>query len=156
MLPDKGALGERIFLSVDVARLAGVSRRQLQWWDERKVVSPRIEDHRRVYIPEQVLEILTVAALRRKGLSLQRIRKILRLLRRELGQQGSRVLGGKSKLYLLTDGSSIFVEDQPDNVLNRIAEARNPMHLVCLTDQMKPVASDEVPRRYRTKQLQLF
>jgi DNA-binding transcriptional MerR regulator len=69
----------------------------MQWWDERKLVSPRIKDHRRVYIPEQVLEILTVAALRRKRLSLQRIRKVLRLLRRELGQRGGRLLAGKSK-----------------------------------------------------------
>ena len=156
MLPDEGTLGERIFFSGDVARLAGVSPRQLQWWDERRVVSPRIEDHRRVYISEQVLEILTVAALRRKGLSLQKIRKVLRLLRRELSQQSSGVPAGKSRSYLLTDGSSIFVDDLPESVLNRIAEARNPMHLVCLTDQMRRLTCDQAPRRYRTRQLQLF
>ena len=77
MLPERSASTEW-FRSADVARMADVSLRQMQWWDERKLVSPRIEDHRRVYIPEQVLEILTVAALRRKGLSLQKIRKVLR------------------------------------------------------------------------------
>jgi DNA-binding transcriptional MerR regulator len=96
MLLERAALGEPVFLSADVARIAGVSLRQLQWWDERKLVSPRIEDHRRVYVPDQVLEILVVAALRRKGLSLQKIRKVLRMLRRELGQKGS-VLMPKSK-----------------------------------------------------------
>ena len=105
----------------------------------RKLVSPRIEDHRRVYIPEQVLEILTVAALRRKGLSLQRIRKVLRLLRRELAQQRSPLLAGKSKVYVITDGNFVFVDDQPDGVLNRIAEANHPMYLVCLTDQMSRI-----------------
>ena len=70
MFSDKSALGERVFLSADVARLAGVSLRQLQWWDERKVISPRKDDRRRIYVPEQVLELLRVAALRRKGLSL--------------------------------------------------------------------------------------
>ena len=49
MFTDKGPLGERVFLSADVARLAGISLRQLQWWDERKLVSPRQEGHRRVY-----------------------------------------------------------------------------------------------------------
>jgi DNA-binding transcriptional MerR regulator len=82
-----------------------------------------------VYVPEQVLEILTVAALRRKGLSLQKIRKVLRLLRRELGQQGS-VLMAKSKAYLVTDGNSVLVDGRPEDVLNRIAEARNPMYLI--------------------------
>ena len=35
------------YTSGDVARIAGVSLRQLQWWDERNVVSPRQEGHRR-------------------------------------------------------------------------------------------------------------
>jgi DNA-binding transcriptional MerR regulator len=156
MLPEKGALGERVFLSADVARMAGVSLRQLQWWDERKLISPRIEDHRRVYTSEQVLEILTVAALRHKGLSLQKIRKVLRLLRRELGKPDRQVMAGKSKLYFLTDGNSISIDDQPDSALKRLAEARNPMCLVCLSDQMKRIASEDAPRRYRTKQLKLF
>jgi DNA-binding transcriptional MerR regulator len=123
--------------------MAGVSLRQMQWWDERKLVSPRIEHHRRVYIPEQVLEILTVAALRCKGLSLPKTRKVLRLLRRELGQQGSRLLARKSsKVYVITDGNSVFVDDQPDGVLNRIAEAKRPMYLVCLTDQISRITSE--------------
>jgi DNA-binding transcriptional MerR regulator len=156
MSPEKGALGEQVFHSADVARIAGISLRQLQWWDERKLVSARIDDHRRIYTPEQVLEILTVAALRRKGLSLQRIRKVLRLLRRELERQGNRLLAEKSKLYLITDGNSVFTDDQPEGVLNRIAEAKHPTYLVCLTDQMRRITSEKSPRRYRTRQLQLF
>jgi DNA-binding transcriptional MerR regulator len=137
MFTDKGPLGERVFLSADVARLAGISLRQLQWWDERKLVSPRQEDHRRVYVPEQVLEILTVAVLR------------------GLGHQDSNVRSANSKLYLVTDGNSIFIEDQPENILHRLAEANKPMYLVSLS-QMKGIISEEAPRRYRSKQLQLF
>src|SRR6516225_3234487 len=143
MLPERSASTEWLFLSADVARMADVSLRQMQWWDERKLVSPRIEDHRRVYIPEKVLEILTVAALRRKGLSLQRIRKVLRLLRRDLGHQGGSLLAGKSKVYVITDGNSVIVDDHPDSVLNRIAEAKHPMYLVCLTDQMSRITSEK-------------
>ena len=55
MLPERSASTEWLFLSADVARIAGVSLRQMQWWDERKLVSPRIKDHRRVYTTEQVL-----------------------------------------------------------------------------------------------------
>jgi DNA-binding transcriptional MerR regulator len=143
MLPERGASVDWLFLSADVARMAGISLRQMQWWDERKLVSPRIKDHRRVYITEQVLEILTVAALRRKGLSLQRIRKVLRLLRRDLGHQGGSLLAGKSKVYVITDGNSVIVDDHPDSVLNRIAEAKHPMYLVCLTDQMSRITSEQ-------------
>jgi len=53
MLPERGLSIEGLFLSADVACMAGVS--QMQWWDERELVSPRIKDHRRVYTTEQVL-----------------------------------------------------------------------------------------------------
>ena len=43
--------GPRTFTSSDVSRIAQVSLRQLQWWDERKVVSPQHEGHKRVYHP---------------------------------------------------------------------------------------------------------
>ena len=153
MSPERSTPIEWLFLSADVARMAGVSLRQMQWWDERKLVSPRIKDHRRVYITEQVLEILTVAALRRKGLSLQRIRKVLRLLRRELVQHLSSLLAGEPKVYLITDGNTVVVDDHPDGVLNRIAEAKRSTYLVCLTDQMSRIisAQDRLSSRYRTK-----
>src|SRR5581483_9471205 len=100
MSPNTSPPGDQTFLSADVARLSGVSLRQLRWWDEREVVSPAKDGHRRLYVPEQVLEILTMADLRRKGLSLQKVRRILRLLRRELEQQGSRLWSTKSEVHL--------------------------------------------------------
>ena len=65
------------YTSGDVARIAGVSLRQLQWWDERNVVSPRQEGHRRVYLPREVVKVSVIAELRRKGLSLKKIRRAI-------------------------------------------------------------------------------
>ena len=62
--------GEQGYISSDVSRICGVSLRQLQWWDERKVVSPRQDGHKRVYMTEEVVEISMIAELRRKGFSL--------------------------------------------------------------------------------------
>ena len=152
MLPDEGPVGERIFLSADLVRLAGISLRQLQWWDERKIISPCKDDHRCIYVPEQVLEILVVAALRPKGLSLQKIRRVLRLVRRGLGHESSNVWSANSKLYLVTDGKSIFIEDKAENALNRLAESNKPMYLVSLSEQMKRITSENAPGRYRSKQ----
>jgi len=53
------------YTSGDVARIAGVSLRQLQWWDERNVVSPLQEGHRRVYRQQEVIEVSVIAELRR-------------------------------------------------------------------------------------------
>jgi DNA-binding transcriptional MerR regulator len=155
MVRDHSPLGERIFVSADVARIAGISLRQLQWWDEQKLVSPRRENHCRTYSREQVLEMVIVAALRRKGLSLQKMRKVLRLLRRELREQRERVWSA-AKLYLLTDGNTIEIEDRPDDVINRITDAARPVYLLSLAEQAGRILSDRPTPRYRVSQLPLF
>src|ERR1044071_6078965 len=93
--PDPG-VAERTYASSDVARIAQVSLRQLQWWDERKVVSPRHAAHKRIYLPEEVVEITVIAELRRKGFSLQKIRRVLRFLQREMGRRLHDVLQSDS------------------------------------------------------------
>ncbi|MGA2197527.1 MAG: MerR family transcriptional regulator, partial [Bryobacteraceae bacterium] len=55
---------EQGYNSTDVARICGVTLRQLQWWDERNVVSPRQDGHKRVYKSEEVVEISVIAELR--------------------------------------------------------------------------------------------
>ena len=161
MFPSDGGasshtVGDRVFFSSDVARLAEVSLRQLQWWDERKVVSPRKEGHRRIYAASQVLEILVVAALLRKGLSLQRIRRVLRLLRRELGQPRQNNWERGSRLYVLTDGQSVRLESHPDRLLKLLTDAPRAMHVVSLSDQVRRIATDKGSQRYLAKQLLLF
>ena len=137
--------GARTFSSSDVSRIAEVSLRQLQWWDERKVVSPRHEGHKRVYLPEEVIEITVIAELRRKGFSLQKIRRVLRFLQREMGRRLSEVLSSESRLHLLTDGKSIYLEDQQDRIIDLLKNAKQPMFLVCVSDQARRL--DEVPKK---------
>lgn len=127
----------RTFSSSDVSRIAEVSLRQLQWWDERKVVSPRHEGHKRVYHPEEVIEITVIAELRRKGFSLQKIRRVLRFLQREMGKRLSDVMEKQSDLHLVTDGKSIFLEDQHDRIIDILKNARQPMFVVCVSDQAR-------------------
>src|ERR1700688_473005 len=90
--------GARSFTSSDVSRIAQVSLRQLQWWDEKKVVSPRHEGHKRVYVRAEVVEITVIAELRRKGFSLQKIRRVLKFLQREMGRRLSDVLESQCDL----------------------------------------------------------
>ncbi|MGI8743388.1 MAG: MerR family transcriptional regulator [Bryobacteraceae bacterium] len=129
--------GSRTFSSSDVSRIAEVSLRQLQWWDERKVVSPRHEGHKRVYHPEEVIEITVIAELRRKGFSLQKIRRVLRFLQREMGKRLSDVIERHSDLHLVTDGKSIYLEDQHDRIIDILKNARQPMFVVCVSDQVR-------------------
>jgi DNA-binding transcriptional MerR regulator len=130
-------LTSRTFTSSEVSNIAGVSLRQLQWWDERKVVSPRHEGHKRVYSPEEVVEITVIAELRRKGFSLQKIRRVLRFLQREMGRRLGDVLQSESDLHLVTDGKSIFLEERNEKIIDLMKNAKQPMFLVCVTDQVR-------------------
>jgi DNA-binding transcriptional MerR regulator len=124
-----------------VARICGVSLRQLQWWDERNVVSPRQDGHRRVYLPEEVVEVSVIAELRRKGFSLQKIRRVLRFLQKDVGKRLSEALASDSDIHLLTDGKTIYLEEAPDRIVDVMKNARQPMFLVCVTDQVRRLSS---------------
>ncbi len=128
---------QKTYTSSQVAEIAGVTLRQLQWWDERKVVSPRHEGHKRVYRPEEVVEITVIAELRRKGFSLQKIRRVLKFLQREMGRRLHDVLKAESDLHLLTDGKTIYLEDSESRIIDILKNARQPMFLVCVTDQAR-------------------
>src|SRR5437588_13080691 len=94
--------------STEVTRICGVGLRQLQWWDERNVVSPRQDGHKRVYMPDEVVEISVVAELRSKGFSLQKIRRVLRFLQKDMGKRLHEALAATAAMHLLTDGKSIY------------------------------------------------
>src|SRR6202046_1274737 len=131
------ALAEDRYTSGDVAHIAGVSLRQLQWWDERNVVAPRQEGHRRVYLPHEVVEVSVIAELRTKGFSLQKIRRVVRFLQKDMGKRLSDAVASDGEVHLITDGKNIYLEDQPDRVIDVLKNAKQPMFLVCVTDQLR-------------------
>jgi DNA-binding transcriptional MerR regulator len=135
----------RIYSSADVSRLAGVSLRQLQWWDEQKVVSPNHEGHKRIYRIEDLVEVSVIAELRRKGFSLQKIRRVLRFLQKEMGKRLTEIVNASSDFHLLTDGRSIFLEDDAARVIGILKDAKQPMFLVSVSDQVRRLTT--TPRK---------
>lgn len=139
------ATDSRIYSSADVSRLAGVSLRQLQWWDEQKVVSPNHEGHKRLYRLEDLVEVSVIAELRRKGFSLQKIRRVLRFLQKEMGKRLAEILNASSDFHLLTDGRSIYLEDNIARIIDILKEAKQPMFLVSVSDQVRRLTT--TPRK---------
>jgi DNA-binding transcriptional MerR regulator len=135
--PPASSPEENGFNSSEVARMCGVSLRQLQWWDERNVVSPRQDGHKRIYMQAEVVEISVIAELRRKGFSLQKIRRVLRFLQKDMGKRLNEALASSSDVHLLTDGKTIYLEEASTRVIDVLKSARQPMFLVCVTDQVK-------------------
>jgi DNA-binding transcriptional MerR regulator len=148
--PETGA-EEQGYNSAQVARICGVSLRQLQWWDERNVVSPRQNSHKRIYTPEEVIEISVIAELRRKGFSLQKIRRVLRFLQKEMGKRLNEAVQNSAEVHLLTDGKSIYLEDAPGRIIDLLKNARQPMFLVCVTDQMRRLSAENSRKPARSE-----
>ena len=139
----EAANSERTFSSSEVSRIAGVSLRQLQWWDERKLTSPLTDRHRRIYLASEVVEITMIAELRRKGFSLQTIRRVLRFVQKEMGRRLAEVMQATSDLHLVTDGKSIYLEDNHERIIDIFKNTRQPMFLVCVSDQVRRLNKSE-------------
>lgn len=140
-------LAQKEFTSSEISEVTGVSLRQLQWWDEQKVVSPRHEGHKRIYLAEEAIEIAVIAELRRKGFSLQKIRRVLRFLQREMGKRLADIVAADSDMHLVTDGKAIYLENDSDTIIDVLKSADQPMFLVCVTDQARSLSANSKPVR---------
>jgi len=117
------------FTSREVEFLTGLSNRNLQYWDEQGVFTPSLsrsagmrpgKGGRRVYSALDVLVLQAVAALKRKGMSFQRIRKTLEVLQDEMGIERPfhAALKGDGRLSLLTDGKNFYLCRNDREVVN--------------------------------------
>jgi hypothetical protein len=130
------------YTSNEVVALTGITPRQLQWWDERGVVKPAHEGHRRLFSEEDLAEVAVIVELRRKGFSLQRVRKVMRFLERELGRRLVETVRGSSDYHLLSDGRRLYLENSEKQVIDILKNARQPMLTVCLSDAVREVRAE--------------
>jgi DNA-binding transcriptional MerR regulator len=101
---------------------------------------------------DEVVEISVIAELRRKGFSLQKIRRVLRFLQKDMGKRLTDALAASSEVHLLTDGKTIYLEEAPGRIIDLLKNARQPMFLVCVTDQVKRLTAvtERKPARSET------
>ena len=130
------------FTSAEVIILTGITPRQLQWWDERGIVMPERQGHRRVYSLVHLTELTVICDLRRRGFPLQRVRKVIRFLQREFGKTLAETVSNSSDYHLLTDGKTIYVETSAKQILDVLKNARQPMLAICLSDTVRQVRAE--------------
>ena len=125
--------------SREVVALTGITPRQLQWWDERGIVVPRRQGHRRLYSLEDLAEVAVICELRDKRFSLQRVRKVMRFLQREFGKRLAETVSGESEYHLLTDGKTLYLETSAKQIVDILKNSKQPMFAICLTDTVRRV-----------------
>jgi len=138
---------QRQFSSNDVIALTGITARQLQWWDERGVVVPSREGHRRVYSWDELVTVAVICQLRRRGFSLQRMRKVIAFLQKEFGTNLAASVSASSEYHLLTDGTRLYLRNSARQVVDLLKNARQPMFDICLSDEVRRVRAEIQSRK---------
>src|SRR6202789_898458 len=138
------------FRSQQVIALTGITARQLQWWDERGVVKPEREGHRRLYSLQNLTEVAVICELRRKGFSLQGVRKVMRFLEREVGKGLADLVSRTSDVHLLTDGTHLYIETSARQIVDILKNSRQPILGICLSDAVRQVRAEVIARKAST------
>ena len=138
------------FTSREVIALTGITARQLQWWDERGVVKPAREGRRRLYSMDQLTEVAVICELRRKGFSLQAVRKVMRFLSREFGKGLAEIIDRNSEYHLLTDGTHLYLETSAKQIVDILKNSNQPILAVCLSDAVRQVRAGVVSGKANT------
>ena len=142
------------YSSREVAAITGLSARQLQWWDARKLIKPSVATHRteaggyteRRYSPLDLFELAVLADLRRGGLSVGKIRQLLDTLRRRFGIRLFDAIGGGGSITLLTDGKEIYARSETGQFFNVLRAPSQPLLVVGNEQSLK-----ELKLRMRSK-----
>jgi DNA-binding transcriptional MerR regulator len=138
------------YTSQEVMEITGITARQLQWWDEQGVVKPEREGHRRKYSMNHLTEVAVICELRRKGFSLQSVRKVMRFLGREFGKGLAEIVSHESEYHLLTDGTHLYLETSAQQIVDILKNSRQPIMGICLSDAVRQVRAEVVSRKANT------
>lgn len=143
----------------EVAALTGLSARQLQWWDARRLFTSAVASRKtaaggfteRRYTPVDLLELMVLADLRRQGLSVGRIRLLLETLREKFGIRLFEAIGGAGSVTLLTDGREVFARTATGEFVNLLRAPDQPMLVVGDIPMLKELTARTRPVRKKKR-----
>jgi hypothetical protein len=145
---------KKFYSSREVASLTGLTARQLQWWDARRVFAPAIASHRteaggfteRRYTTLDVLELQVLADLRRRGFSIPRLRRLLSTLHDVFRVRLYEAIGDGGALTLFIGGDQLFAR-MVDGQLFNLDQPTQALMMVGEELPMRPLAARERKRR---------
>src|SRR5262245_47734479 len=131
----------------EVTALTGLSARQLQTWDAARIFPSAIAPRRtsaggfteRRYTPVDVIELLALADLRKRGFPPAALRQMMDTLRDYFRRRLSETLDDAGEMRLLTDGRGLFLRTPQGHIFDLLADPMQPL----LTGDglpLKPVA----------------
>ncbi|MEO7189749.1 MAG: MerR family transcriptional regulator [Vicinamibacterales bacterium] len=119
----------------EVAALTGLSARQLQSWDVGRVFQSAIAPRptslggftERRYTPVDLLELIALADLRRRGFTPAVLKHMMLTLRDYFRRRLCETLDDAGELRLLTDGRGLFLRTLQGHVFDLLADPTQPL-----------------------------
>lgn len=141
----------------EVAALTGLTARQLQWWDASRLVLPSVAPRRtdaggfteRRYSPVEMIELMVLADLRRRGLSVRRLRGLMKVLRDRFGVRLFETIGEGGSVTLLTDGRDIYGRTAAGELFNLFKAPDQPLLVIGGEPELRQIAA-RARRRKKT------
>ncbi len=112
-------MDERTFTTNEISRITGVSLRQLQWWDERGLISPKQWEHQRHWTGDELLGVSLAFDMRKRGISLQKIRRLL-----------PRIISMSAEVAIIDAAGRKVRGMERENVLDALDDFRAPVYIV--------------------------
>jgi DNA-binding transcriptional MerR regulator len=147
------------YTSREVAGITGLTARQLQWWDDKRLFASHIAPKKtarggyteRRYTPLDLLELLVLAELQRQGLSAAQLRRLLDTLRDRFGLRLFETVGGGGSLTLLTDGHDVFGRTADGELFNLLRDPLQPLLMVQEVDGLRELSARTSKSRKRKR-----
>jgi DNA-binding transcriptional MerR regulator len=157
---------KRHYTSREVVGLTGLTARELQSWDARRLFKPAVAPHRteaggfteRRYSPLDVLELQALADLRRRGFPIPRLRRLLATLREVFAVRLYEVIGDDGPMTLFIGGDQLYVKagdgrmfdlDRPTQPLLMVGEGLPMRPLTARARRRRTTGSERLSRSRR-------
>ncbi len=164
---------KKLYSSREVAQLTGLTARQLQWWAKANLFPPAVESHRteaggfteRRYTPIELLELMVLADLRRKGFTVARIRKLLEVLSDRFKTRLYDAIEGGGPVTLFIDpatssgspraksrgDAAIYARNDQGDLFSILDNAAQPLMMIGEDIKLRQLIARERPARRRAK-----
>jgi len=145
------------YTSREVASMTGLSARQLQWWDQHRLFASHIAPRKtarggyteRRYTPVDLLELLVLAELRRQGVSVAGLRRLLDTLRQQFQVRLFETIGGGGPLTLLTDGHDVYGRTSNGDLFNLLKDPSQPLLMIVDVPGLRELTARAARKRRR-------
>ena len=148
---------KKYYSSREVTSLTGLTADQLRWWERQKLIHPAVASHRtdaggfteRRYTPVDLLELIVLADLRRRGFSIPELCELIATLKEFFGVRLYEAAGDGGPVTLLTDGREIYARMPDGRFFNLRKDPTQPLLVIGGEQRWKLLTSRARPRKKR-------